>query len=58
MARHAIAADIAKAKANAAKVSKPLINTEIGCIARANPTDSTGPVQDHSGRTGYSGRIG
>ena len=37
--RGAIAADIAKAKAYAAKVNKPLINTEIGCIARANPYD-------------------
>ena len=37
--RGAIAADIAKAKAFAAKVNKPLINTEIGCIARANPYD-------------------
>jgi hypothetical protein len=37
--RAAIRADIAKAKAYAAKVNKPLINTEIGCIARANPYD-------------------
>jgi hypothetical protein len=37
--RGAIAADIAKARAYAAKVNKPLINTEIGCIARANPYD-------------------
>lgn len=37
--RAAIRADIAKAKAYAAKVGKPLINTEIGCIARANPYD-------------------
>jgi hypothetical protein len=37
--RAAIRADIAKAKAYAAKVHKPLINTEIGCIARANPYD-------------------
>jgi hypothetical protein len=34
-------ADIAKAKAYAAKVNKPLINTEIGCIARSNPYDVT-----------------
>lgn len=34
-----IRADIAKAKAYAAKVNKPLINKEIGCIARANPYD-------------------
>jgi len=37
--RAAIRADIAKAKAYAEKVGKPLINTEIGCIARANPYD-------------------
>jgi hypothetical protein len=37
--RAAIRADIAKAKAYAAKVNKPLINTEMGCIARANPYD-------------------
>ena len=37
--RGAIRADIAKAKEYAAKVNKPLINTEMGCIARANPYD-------------------
>jgi hypothetical protein len=37
--RGQIRADIAKAKAYAEKVGKPLINTEIGCIARANPYD-------------------
>jgi hypothetical protein len=37
--RAAIRADIAQAKAYATKVNKPLINTEIGCIARANPYD-------------------
>jgi hypothetical protein len=37
--RARIRADIAKAKAYAAKVNKPLINSEIGCIARANPYD-------------------
>jgi hypothetical protein len=37
--RAAIRADIAKAKAYAAKTGKPLIYTEIGCIARANPYD-------------------
>ena len=37
--RAAIRADIAKARAYAAKVGKPLINSEIGCIARANPYD-------------------
>ncbi len=43
--RAAIGADIAKAKAYAAKVNKPLINTEIGCIARANPYDVT--LEEH-----------
>jgi hypothetical protein len=37
--RAAIRADIAKAKAYAAKTGKALINTEIGCFARANPYD-------------------
>jgi hypothetical protein len=37
--RAAVRADIAKAKAYAVTVGKPLINTEIGCIARANPYD-------------------
>lgn len=39
--RRKIRANIATAKAYAAKVGKPLINTEIGCIARANPYDVT-----------------
>ena len=43
--RAAIRADIAKAKAYAAKVKKPLINTEIGRIARANPYDVT--LEEH-----------
>lgn len=43
--RAAIRTDIAKAKAYAAKVNKPLINTEIGCIARANPYDVT--LEEH-----------
>ena len=34
-----------KAKEYAAKTGKPLINTEIGCIARANPYDVT--LQEH-----------
>jgi hypothetical protein len=37
--RAAVRADIAKAKAYAARAGKPLINTEMGCIARANPYD-------------------
>ena len=43
--RAAIRADIAKAKAYAAKVGKALINTEIGCIARANPYDVA--IEEH-----------
>ncbi len=43
--RAAIRASIAKAKAYAAKVGKPLVNSEIGCIARANPYDVT--LQEH-----------
>jgi len=43
--RAAIRADIAKAKAYAAKVNKPLFDTEIGCIARANPYDVT--LEEH-----------
>ena len=43
--RAAIRADIAKSKEYAAKVKKPLINTEIGCIARANPYDVT--LEEH-----------
>lgn len=43
--RAAIAAEIAKAKEYAAKVGKPLINTEIGCVARANPYDVT--LEEH-----------
>ena len=43
--RALIRADIAKAKAYAAKVGKPLINTEIACIARANPYDVA--IQEH-----------
>jgi len=39
--RAAIRAGIAKAKAYAAKTGKPLLQTEIGCIARANPYDVT-----------------
>jgi hypothetical protein len=43
--RAAIAAEIAKAKAYAARTGKPLINTEIGCVARANPYDVT--LEEH-----------
>lgn len=43
--RAAIRADIAKAKAYAAKTGKPLFDTEIGCIARANPYDVT--LEEH-----------
>ena len=43
--RAAIRASIDKAKQYAAKVGKPLVNSEIGCIARANPYDVT--LQEH-----------
>ncbi len=43
--RAAIADDIARAKAFAAKVGKQVMNTEIGCIARANPYDVT--LEEH-----------
>ena len=43
--RAQIRANIAKAKAYAAKTGKPLFNSEIGCIARANPYDVT--LQEH-----------
>jgi hypothetical protein len=43
--RAEIRASIAKAKEYAAKVGKPLVNSEIGCIARANPYDVT--LQEH-----------
>ncbi len=43
--REAIRNNISRAKAFAAKVRKPLINGEIGCIARANPYDIT--LQEH-----------
>ena len=43
--RAAIANDIAAAKAFAASVGKQVMNTEIGCIARANPYDVT--LEEH-----------
>ena len=43
--RAQIRANIETAKAYAAKVGKPLFNSEIGCIARANPYDVT--LQEH-----------
>ena len=43
--REEIRNNINRAKAFAAKVNKPLINGEIGCIARANPYDVT--LQEH-----------
>jgi hypothetical protein len=43
--RAKIRANIEKAKAYAAKTGKPLFNSEIGCIARANPYDVT--LQEH-----------
>lgn len=43
--RAEIRASIAVAKAYAKKVAKPLVNSEIGCIARANPYDVA--LQEH-----------
>jgi hypothetical protein len=43
--RAAISNDIVRAKAFAAKAGKQVINTEIGCIARANPYDVT--LEEH-----------
>jgi hypothetical protein len=43
--RAVIRANIARAKQFAAKVGKPVINGEIGCVARANPYDVT--LQEH-----------
>jgi hypothetical protein len=43
--REQIRKNINKAKEFAAKVNKPLINGELGCIARANPYDVT--LQEH-----------
>jgi hypothetical protein len=43
--RAVIRANIARAKAFAAKVGKPVFNTEIGCVGRANPYDVT--LQEH-----------
>lgn len=43
--RARIRANIAKAKQYAAKTGKPLVNSEIGCIARANPYDVA--LQEH-----------
>ncbi len=43
--RHQIRNNINRAKEFAAKVNKPLINGEIGCIARANPYDVT--LEEH-----------
>jgi hypothetical protein len=43
--RAAISNDIVRAKAFAAKSGKQVMNTEIGCIARANPYDVT--LEEH-----------
>lgn len=43
--RAQIRASIETAKNYAAKVGKPLVNSEIGCVARANPYDVT--LQEH-----------
>jgi hypothetical protein len=42
---HEIRANMAAAKQFADRVGKPVFNTEIGCIARANPYDMT--LQEH-----------
>ncbi len=44
-ARAEIRASIDKAKQYAARTGKPLVNTEIGCVARANPYDAA--LQEH-----------
>jgi hypothetical protein len=44
--RAVIRANIARAKAYAAKVGKPVFNTEIGCVGRANPYDVT--LEEHT----------
>ena len=43
--RDAVAADIRRAKAFAARTGKQVMNTEIGCIARANPYAV--PLEEH-----------
>jgi hypothetical protein len=43
--RREIRGNIARAKAFAAKAGKPVFNTEIGCLGRANPYDVT--LQEH-----------
>ena len=43
--RAEIRANIQRAKAFAAKVHKPVFNTEIGCVGRANPYDIT--LEEH-----------
>ena len=43
--RAAIAADVARAKAFAARTGKQVMDTETGCIARANPYDVT--LEEH-----------
>jgi hypothetical protein len=43
--RAVIRANIARAKAFATKVGKPVFNTEIGCVGRANPYDVT--LEEH-----------
>ena len=54
--RAASRANIAKAKSYAAKVGKPLLNTEIGCIARANPYDVT--LQEFQNARMWAGTFG
>jgi hypothetical protein len=47
--RAQIRANIDRAKKFAAKVNKPLFNTELGCVARANPYDVTLEEHMHAG---------
>jgi hypothetical protein len=50
--REAVRLDIEKARLAAAKARKPVINDEIGCVARANPYDTT--IQEYlDARVGY-----
>ena len=51
--RHQINEHIERAKQYAAKEGKPVMNTEIGCIARANPYDVTLEEYEKSGMGWY-----
>jgi len=51
--RHQIDAGIARARQYAARQGKPVMNTEIGCIARSNPYDVTLEEYEKSGMGWY-----